>query len=561
MKKLFKITAFLWCANFLFYTPSVLAEEIKLSYSYVSPYDKGGKLTLHNHSAEDVLVTKLEFDVNADFLVDDSNKPGEKKCNAWGSLLPGHAECSAVENEDKTTLHYTIAAPDEGIMIAAGQSAVLDYGYTATRGLIQLGMNPVKVRATIDGSSLSKMVPLEGMCEGTACNDPTPGKRIVGYYTNWDMYARKYQASDIPIQKANTIIYAFIGYNTQGDIHSLDINSDSKQVPVIAQMLKRYPYLRAFISFGGWTLSKDFPALAANAVTRDNFAKNAVAVMKQFQFNGVDIDWEYPTKADSANFVALLKALRAELDKQAKIDSDIAGKPVKYYLTIAAAAGKDKIEWVNTAQWKELVSILDEVNLMTYDYHGAWDNSSNFQAAMEIDKQHSPHRHNEPLKHYSVTKAVAIFKSLGFKPEQIILGIPAYGRMVTLNNGSGGTYGLYRDITPNSPPQGEFDKDGVFNYKCIVDRTSCVDKLSSSLLQNLKLVDFEENSFGQHAKTPWGYSETAFLTYDDAKSTAYKTAWAKQQGLGGIMFWTFSGDLPVTNDKSLIFQVHKTLTE
>ena len=43
---------------------------------------------------------------------------------------------------------------------------------------------------------------------------------------------------------------------------------------------------------GGWTLSDNFPALSADPVARDAFAKKCADILAYHDFDGVDIDWE-----------------------------------------------------------------------------------------------------------------------------------------------------------------------------------------------------------------------------------------------------------------------------
>ena len=57
--------------------------------------------------------------------------------------------------------------------------------------------------------------------------------------------------------------------------------------------------LEVFISIGGWTFSDNgtatqdvFPSVAADAGKRQKFANNLVQFMKQYGFDGVDLDWE-----------------------------------------------------------------------------------------------------------------------------------------------------------------------------------------------------------------------------------------------------------------------------
>ena len=47
-------------------------------------------------------------------------------------------------------------------------------------------------------------------------------------------------------------------------------------------------------SIGGWTLSDNFPGIAASAAKRQNFARQCAELIRAYDFDGIDIDWEYP---------------------------------------------------------------------------------------------------------------------------------------------------------------------------------------------------------------------------------------------------------------------------
>lgn len=62
---------------------------------------------------------------------------------------------------------------------------------------------------------------------------------------------------------------------------------------------KRKPGLKTFISVGGWDAGgKVFSDMARFPGTRSAFISSAVALMDQYGFDGIDIDWEYPAAAD-----------------------------------------------------------------------------------------------------------------------------------------------------------------------------------------------------------------------------------------------------------------------
>ena len=135
-----------------------------------------------------------------------------------------------------------------------------------------------------------------------------------------------------------------------------------------------------FPSLGGWTLSDAFPAMAASASSRANFASQCVDLIKEYGFDGIDIDWEYPgyeehsgTAADKENFNLLLDDVRAALDA-------LGAETGRYYpLTAALPCGPSHIGNIDIAH---AATRLDELNLMTYDFGGSFSATSSFNAPM-----------------------------------------------------------------------------------------------------------------------------------------------------------------------------------
>ena len=238
-----------------------------------------------------------------------------------------------------------------------------------------------------------------------------PPKRIVGYFTEWGIYDRKYNVADIPADKLTHVNYAFAKIDDNGECAVCDpfaavdkafpgdgsdagaLRGNFHQMQILK---KKHPHLKTLISVGGWTQSGRFSDAALTEASRGKFARSCVAFLTKYGFDGVDIDWEYPCgggmegnksrPADRENFTLLLAELRKQLDARDKGDGR------HYLLTFAAPTGPKMIEGIELAKAAPLV---DWVNLMTYDFHGGWSPITNFNAPL-YRLFHGPRRRDLP---------------------------------------------------------------------------------------------------------------------------------------------------------------------
>ena len=54
--------------------------------------------------------------------------------------------------------------------------------------------------------------------------------------------------------------------------------------------------------------------MSASQATRATFIKSAIAFARKYNFDGIDIDWEYPQIEDKANHAALIKVGKNDED-------------------------------------------------------------------------------------------------------------------------------------------------------------------------------------------------------------------------------------------------------
>jgi chitinase len=268
---------------------------------------------------------------------------------------------------------------------------------------------------------------------------------------------------------------------------------------------KRNRNLKVLLSIGGWTYAheqKHFDAPAASAAGRQRFADSCVQLIKDIGFDGIDVDWEYPSSPEQGTqFVQLLQAIRAAMDAYA---ATLPGN-VKFDLTIAAPAGKSNYQYLPLQQIAEVV---DFINLMAYDYSGSWDKCAGHQANLFP----SP----DGCTPFSSSVAVGDYVAAGVPPHKIVLGMPLYGRAFVDTDGPGKNYSGVGD--------GSWEK-GIWDYK---------------VLPKAGAEEFEDDSVG----ASWSYDPASrtMVSYDTVGMAVKKAAWIKEQGLGGAMWWETSGD-------------------
>lgn len=335
------------------------------------------------------------------------------------------------------------------------------------------------------------------------------------------IYARNYQPADIPANKITHLLYSFLNLRADGTVFSGDTYADLEKhypddswndvgnnaygcVKQLYKLKKANRNLKVMLSIGGWTWSTNFPAAASTAASRATFAKTSVAFLKDWGFDGIDVDWEYPANAQEAdNMILLLQAVRDELDAYS---AQYAGGH-HFELSIAAPAGATHYEKLKLA---ELDGVLDYINLMAYDFAGSWDTTSGHQANIY------PSSSNPASTPFSTTNAVDAYLAGGVAPEKLILGMPIYGRAFVGTDGPGKPF--------TGVGEGSWE-NGIWDYK--------------ALPQAGATVEYDDEAGATYSYNP---STRTLISYDTPDMIREKVAYLKSLGLGGSMFWEASAD-------------------
>ncbi|KAI1448014.1 glycoside hydrolase family 18 protein [Annulohypoxylon stygium] len=364
---------------------------------------------------------------------------------------------------------------------------------------------------------------------------PFRGFKNAVYFTNWGVNSG-FHPQELPVSELTHILYAFADIDLDGTVKSSDPVVDlQKRYPedsksnrtknaygVIKQLYIHKKYnrnLKTLLSIGGWNYSPKFAAVAATDATRFTFATSAVKLVTDWGFDGIDIDWEYPTDdVEKANFVKLLEACRHAFDRYTLLHE----LRHRFTISVASPASPTNYEKLDLTGMNKYVDIW---NLMAYDYSGSWDTVSGHQANVFEYK-------NDPnAKKLSTDDAIDHYISRGIHPRKILMGMPLYGRSFEGTSGLGQNYSSVGEGGP---------QPGVWYYKDLPK-------------PGAKVV------WDHVAKATYSYDaeNKELISYDDIRSTDFKSEYIQWRDLGGAFFWEASGDRG--GSRSLINTMSKNL--
>lgn len=274
-------------------------------------------------------------------------------------------------------------------------------------------------------------------------------------------------------------------------------------------MKQKHRGMKTLLSIGGWAYThddNDMEIAAHSQRGRTRFVSDAVDILKNLGFDGIDIDWEYPENEDqAADFVLLLKELRDALDTYSRQHAN----GYHFSITIACPSAASNIDILHL---QEMDKYLDSWHLMAYDLSGQWEQFTSHSANLYKDNRNPE---NTPL---SVHAAVTGYLSAGIPSEKIVLGMPLYGKSFPGTDGLGSPHqngGIDPEYTslPKPGATEHFDADVVATY-----------------------------SYDPQTRE--------LIAYQGKEETKVKAQYIKENQLGGGMWWQAFGDKE--GDESLI---------
>ncbi|KAG5320367.1 CHIT1 protein, partial [Pseudoatta argentina] len=360
-------------------------------------------------------------------------------------------------------------------------------------------------------------------------HDGIAERRIVCYYTNWSVYrpgTAKFSPQNINPYLCTHLIYAFGGFTKENALKPFDKYQDIEKGGYAKFTgLKTYnKNLKTMLAIGGWNEgSSRFSPMVADPARRREFVKNAVKFLRQNHFDGLDLDWEYPAFRDGGkprdkdNYADLVQELREEFERE----SSKTGRS-RLLLSMAMPAG---VEYIDKGyDVLRLNEYLDFINLLSYDYHSAYEPAVNHHSPLYPLEEDNEYNYDAELTiDYTITHLL----EKGASADKVVLGIPTYGRSYTLFNQDATELGSPAD-GPGTEGEATREKGYLAYYE-----------ICESIIDSDEWEVVQPNP---KAMGPYAFKDNQWVGYDNEDIVKLKAHYVNEKKLGGIMFWSIDND-------------------
>ncbi|KAF8252102.1 glycosyl hydrolases family 18 protein-like protein [Wilcoxina mikolae CBS 423.85] len=373
-----------------------------------------------------------------------------------------------------------------------------------------------------------------GGCQSN-CDQPGSGSsggdvqsRVIGYYETWahDRSCNGMNFKDIPVGGLTHLYFSF-GYITPGDFNIAPMDN----LPVslfsdLTDMKRKNSGLKAVVALGGWTFNDNgtatqsvFSNMVSTKQNRAKFITNLLSFLREFAFDGVDFDWEYPGATDRGghendgiNFTQFLKELRAAVDNEPIQYVISFTTPTSYwYLRHFDLKAVDHVDFVN------VMTDIREHCLTSCSLHGTWDSNNPIGSHV--------------LAHTNLTEikqAMDLMWRNDVPANKLNLGIGFYGRSFQLSDPT--CYKPGCNFKGGASPGGCTKNSGTLSFKEIME---IIDE------HNLKPYYDKDNAVKYIV-----WNQDQWVSYDDEDTIKAKIKFANDLGLGGLLIWSIDQDTP-----------------
>lgn len=373
-------------------------------------------------------------------------------------------------------------------------------------------------------------------------------KKLACYFGAWAYYrtgGASFDIDDIDPFMCTHVFYAFanmdnhtweaVSYDPWYDLAPWDEGCDSDHCRYDSfrrfnKLKEINPELKTFLSIGGWnTGSGQWSMMAIDPVKRRTFINSAVKMAQKYGFSGVDFDWEYPGNREGSD---------PEHDKEdfSIFVEEFAEALHAANLLLTGATAADPVKAEIAYDIPRITKAMDFINIMSYDYHGGWENFTGVNSPIYGRKEEEA---DMAMGHrFNMNDTINFYLSQGAPKEKIILGLATYGRGFTLPSANAEA-GLYCPVT-GTMPAGPFTREpGMWSYLELLhafNDATPLPELPEATPQAWKTV------IDGCYLTPYAVNGPYWIGYDDEASLSLKAQFLNSREVGGAMIFALDYD-------------------
>ncbi|KII91199.1 glycoside hydrolase family 18 protein [Plicaturopsis crispa FD-325 SS-3] len=406
-------------------------------------------------------------------------------------------------------------------------------------------------------STLSRRTALQLSAEAGLVNTKAVTPIAAAYYPDW---ATSPTVANIDYSKFDLILFAFATPNSSSGLN-WDSGATSTLKSLVSAAHGSSHGTKVVLSVGGWGGSTYFSATMSSSANRTTFINALASAVSTYNLDGIDIDWEYPNSSgagnaysskDSANLLTFFKALRTKLGTSKIISAAVTDLPW---------LGADGNPLTDVSAY---AAVMTYANIMNYDV-----NSSSSTPGANAPLGNLCGTSSQPTA--SAEAAFSQWTKAGFPAAQLLLGLPLYGYVSqsskTVLSGDFKRPGVSKEEVDTKKTSNEAHprvKDDLLRPKDVSLKSWWGQQIPfNSLVASGALKKQSDGNYGgaggytyawdNCSDTPYLYDtgQTTVVTFDDTYSLASKTAFAKNNGMGGCFTWSLDQDDGTTLQKTI----------